>query len=103
MNDERQFEVLHRVWEAYRRALPDPEPSPNFMPELWARIEAARPASWTVPLTRLAARLLPLAAAATLAMGIYSWVPHSRFNGSSASGYVDMLAADLVDELEETL
>jgi hypothetical protein len=103
MNDERQFEVLHRVWAAYRRALPDPEPSPNFMPELWAKIEAARPVSWTVPLTRLAARLLPLAAAATLAMGIYSWVPRSRFSGSSASGYVDMLAADLVDELEETL
>lgn len=102
MNDERRFEVLNRFWKAYRRALPDPEPSANFMPELWARIDAARPTSWTVPLTRLAARLLPLAAAATLAMGLYTWIPRARVSGSPSS-YVDLLAADLVDELEETL
>ena len=98
MRDEQQFDRLERLWEAYRRATPEPEVSPNFMPELWARIEAARPVSWTEPFTRLAARLLPLAAAATLAMGLYLWVPRS--GGTASQGYVDVLAADLLDQLE---
>jgi hypothetical protein len=104
MRDDGSSERLDRLWEAYRQATPAPEPSANFMPHLWARIDAARPGSWTVPLARLAARLVPLAAAATLAMGAYIWSPRPMSNATLAtSGYVDMLAADLLDDQRPTL
>lgn len=93
MMDEKRLEPL---WEAYRQATPEPEPTVNFMPRLWARIEAAQPASWTVPFTWLASRLLPVAALLTLAMAIYVWSPRSTGNGLS---YVDVLAADLFEQL----
>ena len=94
MRDDEQFRKLDGLWRAYRIAMPDPEASPNFMPELWAKIEAARKVSWAAALPRLVSRLLPLAAAATLAMAVYVWSPRS--NNFS---YVDSLAADLLDNL----
>lgn len=39
---------LAALWLRYREACPDPEPSPEFMPELWKRIEARRQATLTV-------------------------------------------------------
>lgn len=105
MRDEQNFDRLDRLWEAYRLATPEPEASVNFMPQLWGRIDAARPVSWALPLARLASRLLPLAAAATLAMSAYIWSP--RFNAASgvsmSSGYVDVLAGDLIDQQRHAL
>ena len=98
MRNEERSEALDKLWEAYRRVTSDPEVSPNFMPQLWARIEAARPVSWMEPLSWLAARLLPLAAAVTLAMGVYIWSPRLGI----APGYADVLAADLQDELSSS-
>ena len=89
---------LERLWEAYRWATPEPEASANFQPELWARIETERPVSWVGPLEWLAARLVPLAAALTLAMGVLVW----GGNGTFAS-YVDVLAADLLEEQRPAL
>src|SRR5713226_8833509 len=90
-------ERLEKLWTAYRQATPEPEPSVNFMPELWAKIEAARPSSWTLVFARLASRLVPVAAAVTLAMSVYIWSPTS-----SSTGYVDTLAAELMQELAST-
>ncbi|HYM11297.1 MAG TPA: hypothetical protein VEU62_11220 [Bryobacterales bacterium] len=107
MRDEGNTDRLNRLWEAYRLATPEPEAAVNFMPQLWGRIDAARPVSWAMPLARLAARLLPLAAAATLAMGAYVWSP--RFNTSSTTaisvpgGYVDVLAGDMIDQQRHAL
>ena len=33
-------EQLDGLFRAYREACPDPEPSPEFMPGVWKRIEA---------------------------------------------------------------
>jgi hypothetical protein len=110
MRDEEQSDRLDRLWEAYRRATPEPEASVNFMPHLWSRVDAARPVSWVMPLTRLASRLLPLAAAATLAMGAYVWSPRLNGNAPSGvttisipSGYVDVLAGDMIDQQRNAL
>lgn len=104
MREEEGSQALDRLWKAYRRATPEPEVSPNFMPELWARIEAARPVSWVEPLRRLAARSLPLAAALTLAMGIYFWNPRPNPGGDPALvSYVDVLAADLIEQQRPAL
>jgi hypothetical protein len=35
-------EALDAVWAEYRSAFPDPEPTANFMPNLWQKIEARR-------------------------------------------------------------
>ena len=38
-NDDRHFDAL---LAKYRTACPEPDPSPEFMPKLWARIEGPR-------------------------------------------------------------
>ena len=99
MKEKETSDRLDRLWESYRWATPEPEASVNFMPELWARIDAARPNSWAVPLTRWAARLLPLAAALTLAMSAFVWDPRAnRVRDPLHFSYVDVLAADLLEE-----
>jgi hypothetical protein len=89
---------LERLWEAYRRATPAPEPSVNFMPELWAKIESARAVSWVDPLRWLVARLAPILAALIVAMGLY-W----RTADVTPASYVEVLAADLIQEVEDTI
>ena len=89
---------LERLWEAYRMATPPPEPSANFMPELWAKLEATRPVSWVEPLRLLVTRLAPILAVLILAMGLY-W----RTADTVHTGYVEVLAADLIEEQEDTI
>jgi len=92
----REQDGLERLWEAYRQATPEPEVSVNFTPKLWARIDAARPTTWAVPVSRWAARFLPWAAAVTLALGVWVWNPSG--GDTTQSGYVELLAADLMEE-----
>ena len=94
MRDQDRFEELEKLWEAYRWATPEPEASAEFMPRLWSRIEAERPAGWVRPFEWLAARLLPVAAALTLALAVLIW----DSNGTP-TGYVDLLAAELLEEV----
>lgn len=103
MWDEERTDSLDRLWEAYRQATPEPEGSVNFMPLMWARIEAARPVSWTMPLLRLASRFVPVAAALTLAMSVYMWMPRSNAASAASTGYVDVLAADLLEQQQPAL
>lgn len=90
----REEKDLERLWESYRWATPAPEASANFMPQLWARIDAERRGSWVEPLEWLAARLLPVAAVVTLLLGAIVWSPS---NGRVLS-YVDLLMADLIEQ-----
>lgn len=39
---------LSGAFAQYRAACPDPEPSPNFFPQLWAKIDARRSFVWKV-------------------------------------------------------
>lgn len=101
MREEEGTEKLELLWEAYRRATPEPEAGANFMPELWARIEAGRAIGWVGPLEQLLARLLPLAAALTLAMAAYILIPRAGMGGRGAApdaAYVDVLAAELLED-----
>jgi len=60
---ERELDTL---FAAYRLACPEPEPSPNFMPELWRKIEERRSVSYSF--TRLTRAFVTAAAAICLVL-----------------------------------
>ena len=88
---------LDELFRAYRQACPDPEPSVNFMPKLWARIEAREVSTnW---FRRVAKTLVTAAVAASAILGLMvSSANHSNafFNAT----FVDALQADQVASLE---
>jgi hypothetical protein len=86
--DEEQLDTL---FQAYRNACPDPDPSPNFMPQLWQKIEARQ--RGVVGFGRLARHV----AAAALALSLIMVIALSlSTNGPSAldESYVEFLAED---------
>jgi hypothetical protein len=88
---------LDELFQSYRVACPDPEPSVNFMPAMWAKIEA-REVSGTI-FNRVAKALVTAALGASVIMGLLSASysqPASPFEGT----YIQALAADHVSDLE---
>jgi hypothetical protein len=83
-NDE-----LNSVFANYRAAVPDPEASANFMPELWRRIEGRR--NLTIRFKKLTQ--LFMAAAAAMSIFFITMLSVPAFSGSDDdSSYVDVLA-----------
>jgi hypothetical protein len=96
-NEDREAESqLDSLFVAYRDACQDPEPSVNFMPELWAKIEAREVS--TNLFGRMAKALVTAALAATVILGLMvSTFSHdSQFNGT----FVEALRADRASTLE---
>jgi len=85
-SDEQGLDALFR---AYRDACPDLEPSANFMPQLWERIEARQ--SYSFFLGRLTSGFVTAAAAITLAMAVWLYIP--RYNAFYSETYVEALSA----------
>jgi len=86
MRGEQQLDALLR---AYRDACPDPEPSVNFMPDLWKRIESRQ--RFTFSFKRMANALVTAAVAASIVLGVYMSVHASNPNYYSGS-YIEALA-----------
>ena len=89
VNEGNQGERLDTLFRAYRDACMAPEPSANFMPQLWQRIESRQTFSFFFG--RVARGFVTAAVAATLAMAFYLTLPRSP--GSYSSTYVEVLAA----------
>src|SRR5215472_4372140 len=87
-NQGSQEERLNALFRAYGGACVPPEPSANFMPQLWQRIESRQTFSFFF--RRVARGFVTAAVAATLAMAVYLTVPRAS---SYASTYVEVLAA----------
>jgi|SRR5579875_2252350 len=89
MHDEES--KLDTLLESYRSACPDVEPSANFMPALWQKIEARR-SFWFV-FQREARAVMTASAALFLLLLVLN-----LFSGSQAhltpSSYADALMAD---------
>jgi len=83
-NDEK----LDALFGAYRAACPDRDPSANFMPELWKRIESRQ--TFTFSFRRMASGFVTAALALTIAMGIYMAIPRS--NPNMPQSYIEALA-----------
>jgi hypothetical protein len=99
MDEQRDIELtdptLKQWFCAYREACPQPEGSVNFMPELWAKIEARQAStSW---FGRAAKALVTAAIAATIVLGMMSRINRQpEFNGT----YLEALSVDHAVSLE---
>src|ERR1700744_1740035 len=95
-SSEREFR-LDELFRVYRDACPTPDVSANFMPALWARIEARE--VFTNWFGRVAKALVTAALAASVILGMMI----SSTNQSSAffnATFVDALRADHASSLE---
>ena len=84
----KEDERLDALFQAYRRACPTPEPSANFMPHLWQRIEARQTATFTF--RRMASAFVTVAVAMSIALGVYMAMPHTQSNAPVS--YLEVLA-----------
>ena len=82
---------LNALFHAYRAACPEMEPSANFMPEIWRRIEERQRSLFF--LGRWARALVTAAAVLSLGMAAYLYIPHGRNSVFSVESYVEALAA----------
>ena len=82
-------EKLDALFRAYRNACPDPEASPNFMPNLWARIESRQ--TFLFSFRRMANAFVTAALALSIALGVYMTIPRTT-PGSGSESYIDALA-----------
>jgi hypothetical protein len=99
---DRMKDRLDALWVEYREVTPDPETGPNFMPQLWQKIEARR-----VETTSVFRRLAQICVMATIALALVMsavLIPHNNFDEVFYSGtYVDILAAEHSNDYVEAL
>lgn len=88
---------LASLWVKYREACPDPEPSSEFMPQLWERIEARRRATVSL-LFRRWAEVCVMAALALSLLVSTLLIPHSQRQPVYQFTYLDVLAADNLND-----
>ncbi|MBI3279009.1 MAG: hypothetical protein HYZ57_04105 [Acidobacteria bacterium] len=87
--DQPPADELDPLWAAYRAAVPDPEPSANFMPQLWTRIEAQQRVTYVFG--RLGRLFVTAAAACCLIMSLLLWQPQTPASTVYSATYVDLL------------
>jgi hypothetical protein len=83
---------LDSLWGEYREAIPDPEPSAQFMPQLWQRIDASRNVMASRLLRRWAEVWLLATVALAVAMGAFL-IPRLQVPPASQASYLDVLSA----------
>jgi hypothetical protein len=97
---------LDRLFAAYRAVLSDVEPTPQFLPGIWQRIDAAKPVGWLFPLQQFAVRLVAASAlaAAILTASAMLTSPHRPPDAEDLGAtYVDVLTVASMDEDESVL
>jgi hypothetical protein len=101
MKSESPLEESHldSLFLAYRDAAPDFDGGPNFMPELWARIEAREVS--TNLFGRMARALVTAAVGASVILGLMVFsLSHSGNDGPLNGTYIEALRADRAATLE---
>ncbi len=83
---------LDSLFEAYRSAIPDPEPGADFMPRVWRGIEARR--SVGMSLRHLAQSFITAAAAICLFLSTLLLRPAAPPSVFTTASYVEVLAGD---------
>jgi hypothetical protein len=88
---------LNEMFRTYRAACPDADASPNFMPNMWAKIEARENSTTWFGSVAKALVTAALAASVILGMMISSSKQSSSFFDAT---FVDALSADHASSLE---
>ena len=91
-------EKLDALFQAYGSACPNPDPSANFMPNLWQRIEARQ--NFAFSFQRLASAFVTAALALSIALGAYMSIPRSTYYTQT---YIEALAEDNALETPENV
>jgi hypothetical protein len=92
MREQAGPDKLDSLWVQYREACGDPEPSPQFMPHLWQRIEARREATASLLFRRWTEAWVVATVTLTLLMGAFL-IPRYQKQPVYQATYVDVLAA----------
>jgi hypothetical protein len=82
------MDELTKLFTAYRDAVPGPEPGPDFMPGLWARIESRRS---PVRVLRAFAQAFAMLAAVTVLLIATVLIPRFQAAPVYSASYVDVL------------
>lgn len=96
---------LDEVFAAYRDATPTPEPSPDFLAQVWRKIEERRPSEW-LDLIRIWSPRLAGAGVLAAALLTYSTYESQRIARAATiveKTYVEALTSDTLDEHDEAL
>ena len=89
MNDESK---LDQLFQSYRAACPEVEPSVHFMPRLWQRIESRH--SFGFIFQSLARTTVTICAALCVLLVFLNFVPPFRGHAVQAPNYTDVLMAE---------
>lgn len=95
------MDQLNQLFAAYRDAIPDPEPGPNFMPGLWQKIEARRSVSPVAIMRRFAQVFAAAAVAMALLVGAVV-IPRMQSAPVYSATYVDVLANAHASDFPDT-
>src|SRR5580704_6026608 len=98
MEHEDRDAELSEWLQAYRSACPEPEPSVNFMPVMWAKIEARQVS--TNLFGRMAKALVTAALATTVILGLMLSTFNRQADPSFNGTYIEALSADHASSLE---
>jgi hypothetical protein len=90
------MDELTKVFAAYRDAVPDPEPGADFMPGLWARIEARRSPARVL---RTFAHAFAMLAAVTVLLIATVLIPRLQTAPVYSASYVDVLESEHAGEM----
>jgi len=82
---------LDALLQAYRDACPAPDPSANFMPEVWRRIEERQRSIFYM--ARWARGFATAAAVLSLAMAAWLYIPHGRTSVFYVESFVEAISA----------
>lgn len=85
---------LESLFASYRNAVIEPEPSRDFLPELWSRIDQRRGLPYSF--RRMASGFVTAAAAICLLISVGFWVP-SQMPVTGGATYVEILADSEAD------
>src|SRR5271163_824159 len=97
MKPEDRDGELNEWLTAYRTACPEPEASVNFMPAMWAKIEARQVS--TNLFGRMAKALVTAALAATVVLGLMVST-FTQADPSFSGTYIEALSVDHASKLE---
>ncbi len=102
---EHNEQELDRLFVAYRDAIPDLEPSPEFLANVWRKIEDSRPSLWTSALQHWAPRIAGVGVLAAALLTASVWIPQQRERQDALldGSYLEALTVDSLDEHDGAL